>query len=147
MMIVTLDGVYRYNSGGVPLLGYILLRQEEKPLSGQKKDMVSFLICTSGTRIDVRFNALVLVDQKCPKRTTPWPNAPLWAEWSVEAGKLVADQKPNSRRTDFKDIDVGDLPKDYQSVVGSMKRGDPAAFSFTSETGGTTLGIVGKQQM
>jgi hypothetical protein len=151
MTIVTLSTLYKYNSGGVPLVGYVLENLQDasstpKQEASSVPKTVTFLVCNTGTKFDVIFEALVHVDPPCPKSG---PGQGLFAEWQwqIDAGKLVANQKPDIQGFNFKDINLGDLPKEYQSMVSASKQGEPAAISFEAKDGVPALGIINKSQM
>jgi hypothetical protein len=139
--IIVLSDVYKYNSGGVPLLGYIVQRTESN-------DSVKFLICSSGNTISVSFKSLEQVKTKCPNSTT---GEGLWSAWVVSSGQLVASGKPDAspdanatpwKEDAFKPIDIDAFPTAYREALGRVKSGHIAAYSFPSEDGAMALAIV-----
>ena len=137
---VILSDVYKYNSGGVPLLGYIVQRVENK-------DDVKFLICSSGNTISVSFKSLEQVKTKCPNSQA---GGGLWSAWVFSSGRLLASanadtpQNPNvlKWKDAFKAIDVSELPASYRAALYAVQPGHVAAYSFPTEDGAMALGIV-----
>jgi hypothetical protein len=143
MTLFTLNALYKYNSGGVPLVGYVLENLQE---ASSTPKTVTFLVCNTGTKFDVSFQALVHVDPPCPKSGAGQSLFAEW-QWQIGADKLVANQKPDIQGFNFKDINLGDLPKEYQSMVFASKQGEPAAISFEAKDGVPALGIINKFKM
>lgn len=138
LKIVTLEGVYKYNSGGVPLFGYV---QERLP-----DDNVSFLVCRTAKTIQVSMKLLQPVPEPCVKSSTPTP-AP-WIAWYFADGQLVPSAKGQKTvHFDYGNISVGDLPHRYQGMVAASKEGELAAYSFTDYKGGMSLGVISKPQL
>jgi hypothetical protein len=133
MQVVKLEGVYRYDSGGVPLLGYI----KERLAAGR----VNFLVCTTAKIIPVSLASLTRITDPCPQT----PGIGTGFAWVSESGKLkpvsgFPDQKTG--KTVYQAIDLKDLPKEFQGFVATTKEGDWAAYSFPSEQGKINLGII-----
>jgi hypothetical protein len=166
MVVVTLDGPYQYNSGGVPLYGYITalnvsVNAKDNNLSDketyQATDKVEFHVCKTGKEISVAYGDLVHVKQGCGTSGRTWPETTaFWPEWKVSSGKLVAvDQKfdwseiiaPTAAVSRLKDIPISDLPVGYQSVLTSEKQGKTVAVTVPASDGSFFLGILPKQKM
>jgi hypothetical protein len=101
----------------------------------------------------VNFGDLIEVDQACPTvhgSTYPIQPVSAWQEWKLNAGKLVAVDKPYNTETPtikINDLKVSDLPKDYQVILSSEPQNKPAAFTFSVPNTGPVLGIVEKNKM
>jgi hypothetical protein len=165
MVVVTLDGPYQYNSGGVPLYGYITalnvsIDPKDNNLSDkstyQATDKVEFHVCKTGKEISVAYGDLVHVKQGCGTAGRTWPETTAaWPEWKVEYGKLVvADQKANwqdlklsKKVSNLRDIPISDLPVGYQSVLSSGKQGKTVAVTVPASDGSLLLGILPEQKM
>ncbi len=138
--LVILDGVYQYNSGGVPLFGYIVERKNNN-------EDVNFLVCATGHTIVVKQKDLAHVDSECSKPSGNQKN--LWATWSVSSGNLVVTgisglnaKDAGSMKALLKDVEVNKLPDPYKSVVENRKTQEWAAVSFESEKGEVLFGVI-----
>jgi hypothetical protein len=133
LKVVIIEGVYKYNSGGVPLFGYIRERLVQ--------DQVKFVVCRTAKIIQVSMKLLQPVAEPCERSRSPTP-AP-WSAWYYSDGKLVSS--PQAKKTVGSDkILVGDLPPQYQGLVRASKKGDPVAYSFVDYQGYNALGVITK---
>jgi hypothetical protein len=166
MVLVTLDGPYQYNSGGVPLYGYItalnasIISKDDNSTNKttyQATDKVEFHVCRTGKEISVVYGDLIHVKQGCGTSGRTWPETTTsWPEWKVNSGKLVVvNQKVNWSEiigpamavSKLKDIPISDLPVGYQSVLSSEKQGNTVAVTVPASDGTLLLGILPKQKM
>ena len=158
MTLVNLDGPYQYDSGGVPLYGYIIaLNIPIDPkdnnsigmMAYQKTDKVQFHICKTGKEISVNYGDLVPAKQGCGTSGRTWPETTAsWPEWKINSGKLVVDQKgnlPQIVEQNLKDILISDLPNSYQSTLLSERRGKTVAVTVKADDGSLLLGILPKR--
>ena len=150
--ITKIQGLYRYKIGGIPLFGYIpVIKMHYLP-----DDQVSLAVCNTARVITVRYGDLAQVEQNCPSvpvMTYPEAAASVWQEWKLSSGKFEAIEKPgtinNSKEQilNLKDLNISDLPKDYQDILPAQQRDKPAAMSFSAPNTGPLLGIVEKKGM
>ena len=158
MTLANLDGPYQYNSGGVPLYGYIIvLNIPVDPKANtaigvtayQATDKVKFHICKTGKEISVNYGDLVHVKQGCGTSGRTWPETTAsWSEWKINSGKLVVDQKgnlPQIFEQNLKDIPISDLPDSYQSTLLSERQGNTVAVTVKADDGSLLLGILPKR--
>ena len=158
MVLVSLDGPYEYNSGGVPLYGYIsalkvsVNPKDYNPASKtayQASDKVQFHVCRTGKEISVSYGDLTHVKQGCGTSGRTWPETTAsWPKWKVKYGKLVVvDQKgnwPEIAKRSLKDISISDLPNNYQSTLLSEQQGKTVAVTVKADDGSLLLGILPK---
>jgi hypothetical protein len=147
MELTLISGPYRYNSGGVPLLGYIVPAVTDSTPKTQK---VTFIVCSTGTQIQLTLGDLESASKQVCSPDQTNPGSLRWIGWNFDSGKLIASQ-PNAQErekfekefkgVDLSDIPVSNLPKEYQSVLTSVKPNTTAAFTFGSWKG-PKLGIV-----
>lgn len=164
MAIVDLDGPYQYNSGGVPLFGYIrtpvfimsIDPKDNNPAgktAHQPTDRVKLRICKTNTEITVNYSDLVPSERKCQTRGRTWPeDIGSLPEWKINSGKLVVDQKATWSQIvkqaltglSLKDIPISALPVGYQSVFLSEEQGKTVAITLPADDGSLFLGILPK---
>jgi hypothetical protein len=164
MLLVTLDGPYQYNSGGVPLYGYITaINVDIKPndqianSSYQATDKVQFHVCKTGKEISVNYGDLTHVKQGCGTSGRTWPETTAsWPKWKVDYGKLVVvDQKASwvdvikqgINVQNLTDIPISNLPVGYQSVLSSEKQGKTVAVTVPANDGSLLLGILPERKL
>jgi hypothetical protein len=138
MELTLVSGPYRYNSGGVPLLGYIVPAVTDVT---PKTPKVTFIVCSTGTQLQLTFGDLESASKQVCSPDQTNPGALRWIGWNFNSDKLVASQ-PNAQErekflqefkgVDLSDIPVSDLPKEYQKVLTSVKPNTTAAFTFGS---------------
>lgn len=130
-----LEGVYKYDSGGVPLFGYIL--------KVPNNDNVMFIVCITAKTFEVSMKQLEPVNEHCKKSSSP-PGAAPWSAWYYTDGKLVSS--PKAKKTvGFNEVSVKELPQRYQGIVMTRsKQGGVAAYSFKDYKGEKALGVITK---
>lgn len=148
--VTKVQGLYRYKAGGVPLFGYI----QKSEIEYKSADKVSFVVCNTGSVIMVTYGDLNEVDQNCPSipiNRYPETPASIFQEWNIKSGKFVAIQKPGAitlsrtQTSSMNNLNISDLPKDYQAVISGQSSNGPAAVTFSVPNTGTLLGIVEKK--
>jgi hypothetical protein len=148
--ITKIQGIYRYKSGGVSLFGYI----QKSDVEYKSTDSVSFLVCNTGTVIIVNFGDLQQTSQNCP----PVPKAMYpssassssWQEWKVNDGQLIESKGGDARINpiiNLKQLNISDLPKEYQVILENKQQYGPAAVTFSTAEMKPILGIIEKNKM
>jgi hypothetical protein len=140
MQVVALH-TYIYKTKTGPLLGLVVSLTSADAQTAQP---VSFIVCNTGKTIQVNLSDLQPIDRQCPNRGWgTWAvqdGGGVWAQWTATPGKLVVNRsgsedlskvKARFRDIDLKDINVSDLPTDYQKIVDTQKSGGAAAITLT----------------
>jgi hypothetical protein len=136
MELTLVSGPFRYNSGGVPLLGYVVPAVTSLT---PKTEKLTFIVCSTGMPLQLTFGDLESANKQVCSPDQTNPSGPRWIGWNFDSDKLVASQ-PNAqdrekflkefKGVDLSDIPVSDLPKEYQKVLTAAKPNTTAAFTF-----------------
>jgi len=135
MNLVTLEGPYRYDDGGVAVDGFIL-----RPTIAGKPDVsplhagavVRFEICNSDRVLSVRRGSLY--HGRCPLGAAPYP----WAAWLLKDDQLVASTPDAPVRA----VPLAKFTADWQSLIKAPGEADDIRALSLPSASGESLAVI-----